>query len=739
LIRLIGSLIFTMIRINATIIILFWISLESTLFLASATAATFELPPVQKGANFFDCKTRLEKQGGGWCEIRLPGKHPSISAVWPPDLDDKTYMASGPSSVLEAWNGAAFDEKDLLFYFMGGGHTDYGGNEVYEFNLKSGHWTRLTDPSPLSFFIQARDEDEISSAKCWIPDLRSVPGAPHTYDGLQFSKRTGTIFLIADHAADGSCFDSRRGHLKGDPRLLSEDSGIFEFNPSRRKERNGLAPLSWRRLATPGGFDLSYPRSLELPDGTMMIGDSASLYLFNPSSGVIGKRLWDEEDFGDGLAEFHPMGLILSLYHDTLIISNLETKVSKMVAAPHERLHGKSLAVDNKGGVFSWDGKERILAINMHTPEPEWTLYDWTGSGPPSGNKNVYSKWQYISAHDVFVGLSFHTTGVWVYKHPAAMSGVELSRTNLDILISDAKSDSIVSVPPGSYGKGLYIDKSLTVKLKDVRLWGVAEDKGIINVDCDDCTVVIEDFYGEGRKAGCLDDNCAGIKAEGSNFHLTVRRTHLSNSIMGILTDDHGGRLIVEDSLIENTGLNNQSDTYGHGLYAGNIDSLIIRRSTIRNVNGSGHILKSRAKETILENVYLLGDQGFHSRSIDMPCGGMLRITKSVIQHGVNSENNDVIALGTEPDNCEINPLRVFVTKNWILIDRAKNVDGNNTLFNWRVPHAVLELRDNYIVNMDKWSGNNTNKSTITNFNLNNKICRNRAACGLAKDQLPAP
>ncbi len=625
-----------MIRINATIIILFWISLESTLSLASAATATFALPPVQRGANFFDCKTRLEKQGGGWCEIRLPGKHPSISAVWPSDLDDRTFMYSGPISVLDAWNGAAFDEKNLLFYFMGGGHTDYGGNEVYEFNLRNGNWTRLTNPSPLTFFIQNPEEDE--PTKCWVPDLRSVPGAPHTYDGIQFSKKTRTVFLIADHAAYGSCFDSRRSHLKGGPRLLSEVSGIFEFNPSRHKRRNGLAPLTWRRLVTPGGLDLNYPRSLELPDGMMMVGNSTSFYSFDPSSGTIGKRLWEEDDLGDGLAEFHPMGLIMSMYHDTLLISNLETKSSKLIEAPQKRLHGKSLAVDNKGDVFSWDGRERILAIDMRTPESGWTLYDWTGAGPPSGNKNVYSKWQYISAHDIFVGLSLHTTGVWVYKHPAAMPGVELSKTNLDSLISDAKSGSVVSVPPGSYGKGLSINKSLTVNLKDVKLLGVAEDKGIINVNCDGCTVVIEDFYGEGRKAGCLVDSCAGIKAEGSNFHLTVRRSHLSNSIMGILTDDRGGRLIVEDSLIENIVLNNQSDTYGHGLYAGNIDSLIMRRSTIRNVNSSGHILKSRAKETILENVYLLGDQGFHSRSIDMPCGGMLRITKSVIQHGVNSE-----------------------------------------------------------------------------------------------------
>ena len=90
-------------------------------------------------------------------------------------------------------------------------------------------------------------------------------------------------------------------------------------------------------------------------------------------------------------------------------------------------------------------------------------------------------------------------------------------------------------IPPGTYGQGLFIDKSLTVKLKDVRLWGVANDKGIINVNCDGCTVVIEDFYGEGRKAGCLEDNCAGIKAEGNNFRLTIRRAHIDNTVMGIL------------------------------------------------------------------------------------------------------------------------------------------------------------------------------------------------------------
>jgi hypothetical protein len=472
----------------------------------------------------------------------------------------------------------------------------------------------------------------------------------------------------------------------------------------------------------------------------MMVGNPWVLYPFDPSSGTIGKQLWPSEaDSGDGLAEFHPTGLVMSQHGRELILINLQTGATERVTTP--RFHGRSLAVDKSGSVFSWDGRHRILAIDLHTSERKWSLYDWSGAGPPSGDKRVYSKWQYISAHNVFVGLSSHTTGVWVYKHPATMPGVVLSKTNLQHLIREAKPDSVVIIPPGIYGQGLFIDKSLTVKLKDVRLWGVAMDKGIISINCDGCTVVIEDFYGEGHKAGCLDYNCAGIKAEGNNFRLTIRRAHIDNTVMGILTDDRGGQLVVEDSLIENTGLKDRSGTLGHGLYAGNIDSLILRRSTIRNVNSSGHILKSRALETILENVRLLGDQGFHSRSIDMPCGGILRMKNSVIQHGVNSENEDVIAFGAEPKNCEIYPSRAFITKNWIIIDRAKDADGNNILFRWFAPPTMLVLKDNHIVNLDKWSRSNAKKGEIeiADHSLYNKVCRDRAACGLAQDQLPVP
>ncbi len=730
------------VHLNAVIIFLFCIGLDSTLFLASAVAAPFELPPVQKGTNLADCKTKLEKQGGGWCEIRLPGKHPSISAVWPPNLDKRTHMISGPGSVLTAWNGAAFDEKNLLLYFMGGGHGDYGGNEVYEFDLETGRWSRLTDPSPLSFLYQRREKTSSKAARyCWTPDMRRVPGAAHTYDGLQFSRKTRTIFLLMMGAANGSCFVDKQGRFAGDARILfgrDRGVGMFEFNPARQETRNGLAPLTWRRLVLPRGLRLRYPRSLELPGGAMMVGSRTSLFAFDPSSGTVGKRLWRVADLGDGLAEYHPSGLVLSLHRRALLVRSLRTGAVARIAA--NGLHGKSLAVDGSGVVFSWDGAHRILTVDPRARAPAWRLYDWSGAGPRSGSRRVYSKWRYIAAAGVFIGLSVHTTGVWVYQHPAAMPGEVLARTDPRRLIEKARPGAVVTIPPGLYGQGLFIDKSLTVRLKDVRFWGVVKNKAIINVRCDGCTVVIEDFHGDGRQAGCLGGNCAGIKAEGIDFRLTVRRARIDNTVMGILTDDRGGRLVVEDSLIENTGLNDRSRTLGHGLYAGNIDALVLRRTTIRNVNSAGHILKSRARTTILDNVRLLGERGFHSRSIDLPCGGTLRVTNSVIQHGANSDNEDVIALGTEPKNCTIRPSLVSITKSWIVIDRARGTD-RNILFRWRAPLAALELRDNRIVNLGKWSSSNSRRGDveIADHGRRNEMCRDRAACGLGQHQVPSP
>jgi hypothetical protein len=85
------------------------------------------LPAPAQGKNLPDCLNKLSRKIGGWCEIRASQEHPSISSVWPENLDKKIRMRTGLQSVLIAWNGAVFDAKRKIFYFFGGGHADYGG------------------------------------------------------------------------------------------------------------------------------------------------------------------------------------------------------------------------------------------------------------------------------------------------------------------------------------------------------------------------------------------------------------------------------------------------------------------------------------------------------------------------------------------------------------------------------------------------------------------------------------
>ena len=74
------------------------------------------------------------------------------------------------------------------------------------------------------------------------------------------------------------------------------------------------------------------------------------------------------------------------------------------------------------------------------------------------------------------------------------------------------------------------------------------------------------------------------------------------------------------------------------------------------------------------------------------------------------------------------------------MIDRGIGF-GRNMLFRWRAPLAALELRDNHIVNLGKWSSSNAARGDIeiADHSRHNKICRNRAACGLEPDQVPTP
>ena len=127
---------------------------------------------------------------------RLPSTDPTGVLTTDAEIDDIVAANPGssdfaPSShakaVFEAWCGAAYDPTGYNWYFTGGGHGDYGGNEVYRFSFETLSWTRMMAPSPLGTVISGGTWDGE-----FIPD--DGPISTHTYTGFVWNPATSTVW-----------------------------------------------------------------------------------------------------------------------------------------------------------------------------------------------------------------------------------------------------------------------------------------------------------------------------------------------------------------------------------------------------------------------------------------------------------------------------------------------------------------------------------------------------------------
>jgi len=116
---------------------------------------------------------------------------------------------------------------------------------------------------------------------------------------------------------------------------------------------------------------------------------------------------------------------------------------------------------------------------------------EWGINGPPIGDYRVYGKWVYLDDDDLFVGVSTDKTGIWVYKHPQNATYTTYSNVNAQKMIDQARPGDVVVIPPGIYQRGLFVNKSLTLKLRGVDLRSTVNSKSILNISCNECEVFI--------------------------------------------------------------------------------------------------------------------------------------------------------------------------------------------------------------------------------------------------------
>lgn len=156
-------------------------------------------------------------------------------------------------SVTGAWSGGAFDSQRNRLYILGGGHTDYAGNEIYVLDVDTLQLSRLNEPS-----YPVRDGCATGNDSMYA-DGRPV--ARHTYSNLEFFPATNQLLL----------FGGSRWHCG----YLGDDTWIYD-----------PANDTWTRKSTsvsPGGdFNLSMARD---PQTNLVYArNTQALFSYDPAT-----------------------------------------------------------------------------------------------------------------------------------------------------------------------------------------------------------------------------------------------------------------------------------------------------------------------------------------------------------------------------------------------------------------------------------------------------------------------
>lgn len=175
-----------------------------------------------------------------------------------------------------------------------------------------------------------------------------------------------------------------------------------------------------------------------------------------------------------------------------------------------------------------------------------------------------------------------------------------------------------------------------------------AEGKGTFIVRGDRVRIENMAFLGSRVR----DRNGAGIRLE--RGRLSIAGCRFEDNENGILTGNHRSiELTVEGCTFVANGA---GDGQSHNLYAGAIGRLTVTGSYFARAR-VGHLLKSRARESLVSYCRLSGEDGTSSYELEFPSGGRARVVGCLIQQGRATRNATIVSFGAEGYRWDVNEL----------------------------------------------------------------------------------
>lgn len=310
-----------------------------------------------------------------------------------PNTKIRSVLPSTPqpgvaADLIVAWNGGAVDTARNRLLVWGGGHTNYGGNEMYALDLPSLSIKRIIDPSPYT---------SNTSCQSALPD--GTPTSRHTYDGLTYLSHADKFFAV-----HGSLYPCGGGDLA---------TWTYDFASSK--------------------WQIQVPRAPSIvPFGTMAVYDSVSKLVYMKDSGG--------DFFSYSLEKNSYTQLASNQFVDYHLSATIDTKRRKFVMigdgvqvidlntntmtrmtttnAPAFVTGRQSPGVDYDpvaDRIVAWQGGSNVWTLNMDTGA--WTQVA-TGPGPSFAAQQygTFGRWGYIPQYRVFALINDIDQNAWVFR-----------------------------------------------------------------------------------------------------------------------------------------------------------------------------------------------------------------------------------------------------------------------------------------------------------------------------------
>ena len=349
----------------------------------------------------------------------------NVSALDPCPARNCSYSGSdGQAHVMGAWNSGAYDTKRDRLIIWGGGHNNYGGNEIYTFDIATLSWARITEPS----IVLPQDRADCfpagvagcsggSNATGYYSDGK--PASRHTANALAYAANVDQFFSLALGSSFGST--GRQGF----------DVDSFNFD-------TGTWKSDWQK--SPGN----------------PYGAAGTIAAYNPVTG----KIWYHASMNSPLAEFDPTvsptgswrtstvttpnngqaGVLMDYKRNRMVaigeyggsrvlrvwdLNNINTPPTNpsTSGAPGgialESARGVGFIYDPVGDRYvAWHGGATVYALDPVT----WVwsaipLYSGNTVTPTApNNEGTYGRMQYIPSKQAFILVNQTTENVYFFK-----------------------------------------------------------------------------------------------------------------------------------------------------------------------------------------------------------------------------------------------------------------------------------------------------------------------------------